>query len=389
MTKSPGEIYKTTDGGESWQMQLNHPTVVWRCLGFADSLRGWAGSIGPNCFSPPGTEDTVLFQTTDGGTTWSAVQNIPEPRPDGLCGIWVVNESIVYATGRICGPPRFIKSTDGGATRSTTDMSPYLDRLVDAYFFGPDSGFVVGGLGPLSTTSKGVVLFTSDGGATWNPQYVTNSVGHWGWKLSFPSRQVGYVSLEIFNSGITSYFLKTTDGGINWEEKLLVGGYREQGIGFATNSLGWAGGSLTTYETTDGGDSWHLNNFGVNINRFRMLSDTLGYAIGRRVYKYSRQSTSGVASDDTNVPSEYRLEQNYPNPFNPGTTIQFSLPRSGYVTLEIYNTLGQVMVTLVDGDLPAGVHKVQWNGSGTSSGIYFYRLRAGTFTETKKLLLLK
>ncbi|MCS6988479.1 MAG: T9SS type A sorting domain-containing protein, partial [Chloroherpetonaceae bacterium] len=89
------------------------------------------------------------------------------------------------------------------------------------------------------------------------------------------------------------------------------------------------------------------------------------------------------------LPFEYALDQNYPNPFNPVTTIQFSLEKAGRTTLEIYNALGQKVATLVDGDLNAGAHRYQWNASGLSSGIYFYRLRSGNFVATKKMLLVR
>lgn len=89
------------------------------------------------------------------------------------------------------------------------------------------------------------------------------------------------------------------------------------------------------------------------------------------------------------LPFEYALDQNYPNPFNPVTTIQFSLEKAGKTTLEIYNVLGQKVATLVNGDLNAGAHRYQWNASGLSSGIYFYRLRSNEFVATKKMLLVK
>lgn len=89
------------------------------------------------------------------------------------------------------------------------------------------------------------------------------------------------------------------------------------------------------------------------------------------------------------VPSSYRLNQNYPNPFNPGTVISFNLPRNEFVSLKIYNTLGQEVGELVNGELPAGQHSFNFNAGNLSSGLYFYEISAGNFHQTKKMLLLK
>jgi hypothetical protein len=84
------------------------------------------------------------------------------------------------------------------------------------------------------------------------------------------------------------------------------------------------------------------------------------------------------------------LNQNYPNPFNPTTTISFTLAQDGFTTLKIYNVLGKEVATLVNGEMKAGVtNTVTFNASKLSSGVYFYQLDAGSFSETKKLMLLK
>jgi hypothetical protein len=88
-------------------------------------------------------------------------------------------------------------------------------------------------------------------------------------------------------------------------------------------------------------------------------------------------------------PRSYRLMQNYPNPFNQVTVIRYSLPRDEKVELKVYNALGQVVEVLEKGNKLAGYHKVEWDASSFTTGIYFYRLTAGSFTDTKKLLLLK
>lgn len=97
---------------------------------------------------------------------------------------------------------------------------------------------------------------------------------------------------------------------------------------------------------------------------------------------------------DENLPSTFALGQNYPNPFNPSTTITYDLPMRSYVTLDIFNILGQRVATLLETDQPAGRHQVSWDGTSQSgsrvaSGIYFYRVEAGAFRESKKMLLLK
>ncbi|MCB9207559.1 MAG: T9SS type A sorting domain-containing protein [Ignavibacteriales bacterium] len=94
-------------------------------------------------------------------------------------------------------------------------------------------------------------------------------------------------------------------------------------------------------------------------------------------------------NDIEQIPIEYSLSQNYPNPFNPSTRIKFGIPKESKVSLVIYNILGQVVEKLVDQQLKAGYHEVEFNSSIYSSGIYFYRIQSGDFVETKKMILLK
>ncbi len=100
-------------------------------------------------------------------------------------------------------------------------------------------------------------------------------------------------------------------------------------------------------------------------------------------------STATPTAAASSVPSSFELTQNYPNPFNPTTTISFTLPAAGEVTLEVFNVLGQQVAVLADGHFGAGAHSVTWNASSVSSGVYLYRLQAGEFTETRKMLLVK
>ena len=93
--------------------------------------------------------------------------------------------------------------------------------------------------------------------------------------------------------------------------------------------------------------------------------------------------------DEPSLPTSYSLKQNYPNPFNPRTTIEFSLPAAGKATVEIFNVLGELVATPFDGMAQSGANVIVWDGAKVASGIYFYRLTADNYTETKKMTLMK
>ncbi len=105
-------------------------------------------------------------------------------------------------------------------------------------------------------------------------------------------------------------------------------------------------------------------------------------------YLFPDDPTS-VNKNGLQLPREFLLSQNYPNPFNPGTRIQFELPQSGFTTLTIYDGLGREIERLVDEEKEAGEHSIQWNAQEKPSGIYFYRLRSGSYLLTKKMILMK
>ena len=96
-----------------------------------------------------------------------------------------------------------------------------------------------------------------------------------------------------------------------------------------------------------------------------------------------------VQEEHTEVPYKSELQQNYPNPFNPSTTITFSLSRPGFTTLKLFDMVGREVATLISQNLPAGLHRTKWDASKLTSGIYFYRLQVGAFSQTKKFVLLR
>ena len=93
--------------------------------------------------------------------------------------------------------------------------------------------------------------------------------------------------------------------------------------------------------------------------------------------------------EEPNLPTKFELLQNYPNPFNPKTNIKFSTASHDFIRLEIYDTLGQLLYTLVNEELPAGDYEVEFDATKLSSGVYFYQLKNKSFVQAKKMLLLK
>jgi hypothetical protein len=110
---------------------------------------------------------------------------------------------------------------------------------------------------------------------------------------------------------------------------------------------------------------------------------------GAGVWKYSVSNLVSVKNNEQNLPKSFLLNQNYPNPFNPTSIIRFQIKDSRFVTLKVYDIIGREIETLVNENLKPGIYEVKFDGSKLASGVYFYKLQAGDFHETKKLILLK
>jgi hypothetical protein len=145
-------------------------------------------------------------------------------------------------------------------------------------------------------------------------------------------------------------------------------------------------------KTYDGGDSWivSLDGLSAPLNSI-YFKDGFGFAVGGNglVLKTEDGTTWIDAKTNKVYPSQYHLSQNYPNPFNPSTTIEFSLSQSSFVSLKVYNILGKEVATLVSKTLTIGKYKYEWNAGNFASGIYIYTLKAGSFEQSCKMLLLR
>jgi photosystem II stability/assembly factor-like uncharacterized protein len=298
-----GKIHKTVDGGNSWQVKLSQPGTYFRTIGFIDALHGFAGNIGPDYF--PGVSDaTPLYVTADGGDSWQVAQDIDGPAVKGLCAIDILRvpfinaghldqRLIVHAVGRVGGPAFLMRSLDGGKRWRSMNLGAFAGMILDVKFFDESTGFVFAATDAGVAQSHALILMTRDGGNTWTRQYQSTRPFELIWKASFPTRDVGYATLQSYNPDKVQsqrYVVKTTDGGLTWSEIPLIDDHavRTFGVGFATPDIGWVGALEGGYQTTDGGLHWNPVAMGRAVNKIRLLPNNggfTGYAIGTDVYK--------------------------------------------------------------------------------------------------------
>jgi photosystem II stability/assembly factor-like uncharacterized protein len=368
---SNGHILHTPDGGDSWQRQASIRGAYLRCIGFADERLGWVGTL---------DAARRLFQTADGGVTWTQVQGLPPEAPPAVCGLSVVNDRVAYGSGT--NEPELstgvIKTVDGGATWTAQSMDAHATLLVDVYFRDELRGWVVGGKAPDDVTNPDrddvvpVVLATEDGGATWENRLADIAdelpKGEWGWKIQFVTEDIGFVSLEHMDDAA---ILKTVDGGRTWTRKTVDDPQNNanlEGIGFVDDRVGWVGGwgdarfeGGFTSETHDGGETWQdANRVGKFLNRFRFLREPelVGYASGDTIYKYSAAPVTERAA-----PPLQTARTQLP------LRIPVEVP-AGAATLrvDLWDRFGRHLATPADLAAPAeGTHEVTWSGE-TESG---------------------
>lgn len=401
---SDGDVLKTTDGGASWDIKFraritnNNNAVYLRCVSFANPLKGWVGTLSP---------EVRLYHTIDGGENWQAVENIPEEAPVAVCGLYAVNDSVIYASGTNFPDQvaRMMKSVDGGATWTAWDMSQYASNLIDVYFPTPERGWVVGGISdkenPDYKDLTPVVLYTEDGGQTWENRVENLSFpqGEWGWKIHFLSDEIGFVSLENFQEAA---ILKTTDGGHSWVRLPVQGNANLEGVGFINETQGWVGGwgdenfeKGTSSVTRDGGKTWeNADEIGKFINRFRFLGNpvSVGYAAGQTVYKYSEAPVAAALGESV-VPTRF-LETVTPKEYDRSVPIEYTLAKAASrVTIHIWNRFGKQVRKLIDeNEQSAGSKSVVWDGTDDlgdrlPSGIYIYRLTVDGEGESRVIHL--
>ncbi len=324
-------IYRTTNGGVTWTTNLTLVGTHFRSVAFANPMVGFGGNLGKGSYDGGATDTNVLYRSFDGGVTWSNVPGFAEAGMKGLCAMYVLDSSHIYGAGRVRGPAYFIKSEDGGTNWSVLSLTAMgvMNGIMDVYFHDATNGWVVGMDTNAYTTDcssqyHGCLARTTDGGLTWSNVLTTPITCSYFWKMSWPTRQIGYVALQQNASFNSIVFYKTTDGGNTWVSNgiplstvgLSTSGFYLQGLGFVNPNEGWIGGASGTptfpqsfLHTVDGGATWTTAGFNDTyfINRIRFLNPALGFASGANIYKFSlplvitEQPQSQVVAAGSNV----------------------------------------------------------------------------------------
>lgn len=365
-------IRKTTNGGVTWTDGNPNPGVI---NGTVYAIEAF-GADTAWCTTSPAA--TFIYRTTNGGANWVQVHT-------QTGGFWNVIKFQNRTTGFIQGDPvggrwSLWRTTDAGATWDSSGM--YLPQ--NATEAGWNNSAILMGSTIWFGTNNTRVYRSTDFGSTWNFTATTGSLN--GYSMGFTSASLGLV-------GGTAV-VKTTDGGTTYSAPITVPGSGNI-LGLdGTGDIFWAGRGTAIYMSTDAGNTWvsHFTPTGT-VNAMDVVEDgdcATGWAVGA-TGTISRLSgvMVGLGNNNTEVPETFRLEQNYPNPFNPATTISFSMPTSDNVELKVYDMLGREVASLINGFRVAGSFRVDFNASHLSSGVYIYRLKAGDFVESKRMMLVK
>jgi photosystem II stability/assembly factor-like uncharacterized protein/pimeloyl-ACP methyl ester carboxylesterase len=358
---SSGLISLFNSISSQWTLQTSGTFLNLRSVWFTDVNTGWAvGAVG------------IIKHTTDGGTTWSA-------QTSGT----IRNLKAVHfndaSTGWVVGNVGVIKHTTDGGTTWTAQPSGTSRNLTAVYFIDASTGWVVG--------SSGLITHTTDGGATWAAQPSGTSSNFTG--VHFTDASTGWVVGDL--GAITH----TTDGGTTWMAQPSGTSSNFTGVHFTDASTGWAVGDLGAItHTTDGGTTWNQQITGRSnrLDDVYFTDANTGWTVGSGgiILHTANGGVSFVEEEEIQeMPTDYNLSQNYPNPFNPSTKIRYSVLQSSNVVIKVFDILGNEIETLVDEEKPTGTFQITWNAQNLPSGIYFYRIYAGNYIETKKMVLLK
>ncbi|MCE1164392.1 MAG: T9SS type A sorting domain-containing protein [Bacteroidetes bacterium] len=344
----------------------------WKYIGF-NQWEIWTLAVsGPYIYAP--LYDRVIYRTSDCGQNWEYCSNMI---PNGKIKTMATTGDYIYA------------GTDNGIFRTVNTGTNWTET---------DNGITNLNIYCLYARDSLVWAGTSGGGLYRSTDYGN----HWTLKGNgIPSNLNKYriltrdscVVVSVLGGGI---YVSTNNGENFVQRNSGIWNYGvtriESIIFYENNLITCAGGNI--YLSTNMGVNWIPKVQGLDtLAGVSDLQISNGYLYAstfyRSVWKRSLADLVGINSISAELPLGFTLYQNYPNPFNPFTSIKFEIPKSSLVKITIFDLSGKEIETLVNQNVQPGVYETQWNASNYSSGIYFCRMQAGDFTQTKKMVLVK
>ena len=370
-----GWIRKTVNGGTTWALQYTSPYYL-RSIEFMNPDTGFAGSL-----------NGQLYRTVNGGSSWADISGSMVPPPVGICGLSAPGNDVLYGCGLWAAPAYIYKSSDAGSTWSHADMTGLATRLVDIHFTHPDTGFATGTADPAS--AGGVILRTTDGGASWAAVHTTSMLTDIVWKIQRLDAMHWFASIYSEPTNDDTRMLRSTDGGLTWEQILVSDTYTYvEAIGFIDALHGWTGGDDQLWETSDGGASWQEIDLGFNYNRFFKVNDTTAYLSGQKIYKF--QDDLSTRAPATELQSKWHSLRVDPNPTDGRVTIRLSLERSTIADLRIVSASGVTMQQLMrSNSANAGDYSFAADIEGGAGALYFAVLKTNEGMRWERVVLVR
>jgi len=372
-----GLFLKSTNGGSYWNEQIISTSDVLNGIYFNNQNTGWILGVK---YIQANQYLNKIYKTTDNGLHFSSTEITIYNQANATCLFFTdINN------GWIGGYKTIYRTTNSGSNWELINQS-ISGHVQSIYFINKNTGWIV--------NEYGDILKSTNGGVTF-PQQINPYYGNILYSLYFVDSLNGWIS------GDYSRILKTTDGGNTWLSRFYNSDHSLKSIFFVNNLTGWAVGSLGyIVKTSNGGNNWTYQNSGISpyFSDIYFLNPNLGFTIGES-YVIKTYNSGGVyINHNINpLPSSFSLYQNYPNPFNPTTSIKYQIKElssphvlgGDLVQIKVYDILGKEIETLVNEKQSPGTYEVNWDASAFPSGVYFYRLEAGDFKQTNKMILIK
>jgi photosystem II stability/assembly factor-like uncharacterized protein len=354
----------------------------------------------------------LFMKSTNSGQSWFTYGSLPTS-VYYLLALHFVNSTTGFAAASFDFSggvdDRVIKTSNAGQSWTVLTMPENINNLSDVYFVDMNTGFAVG-YDEVNDTARGVILRTTNAGLSWSRQifmelYQFNSV-----HFTNSSTGITVGSSNSIIQAIETKMYRTTNSGITWTNIYNYDEVEIQGIRFVSGTgtaliYGYKFLGLESREivakTTNYGISWtegNLNDTGLILIDSELLNQNNWYLSGGDlegswnnpvILHTTNGGGIGIMQISSEIPESFVLFQNYPNPFNPATNIKFQIPKSSFVKLVIYDLLGREITVLVNLELKAGTYQADWNASIYPSGVYFYKLIADEYIETRKMVLVK